>query len=203
MSVNQDALFKISYGLYIVTCKSEEKDNGIIVNTVTQVTNTPNRIAVIINRESLSHEIIKNTKVMNINCLTEQTPFSVIENFGFKSGRISDKFENTAYTRSKNGITVLEKFTNAFISLEVENYIDIDTHGMFICKITESEIISDEKSLTYTYYQDNIKPKVKTQKGFVCKICGYVYEGDTLPEDYICPLCKHPASDFEKLNWIF
>ena len=200
MSVNQDALFKISYGLYVITCKSGKKDNGIIVNTVTQVTNTPNRIAVIINKESFSHKIIKNTKVMNINCLTEQTPFSMIENFGFKSGRNYDKFQNIEYTHSKNGIIVLKEFTNAFISLETENYIDIDTHGMFICKITESEIISNKKSLTYSYYQDNIKPKVKAKKGFVCKICGYIYEGDTLPEDYICPLCKHPASDFEKIN---
>ena len=200
MSVNQDALFKISYGLYVVTCKEGEKDNGIIVNTVTQVTNTPNRIAVILNKESLSLKIIKDTGIMNINCLTEQTPFSVIENFGFKSGRETDKFSNTDFTRSKNSVAVLKKFTNAYISLKTEQYIDIDTHGMFICTITESGIINEEKSLTYSYYQDNIKPKVKAGKGFVCKVCGYVYEGDTLPEDYICPWCKHPASDFEKIK---
>lgn len=196
------ALFNIGYGLYVVTSNDGKKDNGLIVNTVTQVTNTPNRIAVTINKENYSHHIIKQTGVMNINCLSVDAPFSVFENFGFKSGRNTDKFAGTEQLRSDNGLIFLRRYINSFMSLKVEQYIDLDTHGMFICSVTEARVISDAETMTYTYYQKNVKPKPVTEgkKGFVCKICGYVYEGDTLPEDFVCPLCKHGAADFEPIS---
>jgi len=196
------ALFKIGYGLYVVTSNDGKKDNGLIVNTVTQVTNTPNRIAVTINKENYSHHVIKQTGKMNINCLTEEAPFSVFEKFGFVSGRNVDKFEGCEPLRSDNGLVFLPRHINSFMSLKVEQYVDLDTHGMFICSVTEARVISDKNTMTYTYYQNNVKPKPQTEgkKGFVCKVCGYVYEGDTLPEDIICPLCKHGAVDFEEIK---
>lgn len=196
------ALFNIGYGLYVITSNDGKKDNGLIVNTVTQVTNTPNRIAVTINKENYSHHIIKQTGVMNINCLSVDAPFSVFENFGFKSGRNTDKFAGEEQLRSDNGLIFLRRYINSFMSLKVEQYVDLDTHGMFICSVTEARVISDAETMTYTYYQKNVKPKPETEgkKGFVCKVCGYVYEGDTLPEDYVCPLCKHGAADFEPIG---
>ncbi len=196
------ALFHIGYGLYVVTSNDGKKDNGLIVNTITQVTNTPNRIAVTINKENYSHHVIKQTGIMNINCLTCDAPFSVFENFGFRSGRQADKFADITPLRSDNGLAFLPKYINAMISLKVEQYVDLDTHGMFVCSITESRVISSAETMTYTYYQNHVKPKPQTEgkKGFVCKICGYVYEGETLPDDFICPLCKHGAADFEPIQ---
>ena len=196
------ALFNIGYGLYVVTSNDGRKDNGLIVNTVTQVTNTPNRVAVTINKENYSHHIIKQTGIMNINCLTEDAPFHVFEVFGFASGRNVDKFADCEPFHSDNGLIFLPKFINSFMSLKVEQYVDLDTHGMFICSVTEARVISDRPTMTYTYYLDNVKPKPETEgkKGFVCKVCGYVYEGDELPADYICPLCKHGAADFEPIE---
>ncbi len=195
------ALFNIGYGLYVVTSNDGKKDNGLIVNTVTQVTSTPNRIAVTINKDNYSHHIIKQTGKMNINCLSEEAPFSVFERFGFKSGRNTDKFEGCEVMRSDNGLVFLPRNINSFMSLNVEQYIDLGTHGMFICSVTESRVMSDKPSMTYAYYHANVKPKPETdgKKGYVCKICGYVYEGDTLPEDIVCPLCKHGAADFEEI----
>lgn len=195
------ALFNIGYGLYVVTCNDGKKDNGLIVNTVTQVTNVPNRIAVTINKENYSHHVIKQTGVMNVNCLTTDAPFAVFEKFGFTSGRNEDKFSDCTPLRSDNGLVFLPRFINSFMSLKVEQYVDLDTHGMFICSITESRVISDRETMTYTYYHENVKPQPQTEgkKGYVCKICGYIYEGDTLPEDFICPLCKHGAVDFEEI----
>ena len=194
------SLFSISYGLYLVTSALDGKPNGLIVNTVTQLTNTPNRVAVTINKANYSHKIIKETGILNVNCLTTETPFFVFKNFGFQSGIDKDKFEGLSYSLSENGLPVLGGCVNTFISLKVTDYVDLATHGMFICEITDSGIINDKESVTYTYYQKNIKPKPEPakSKGYVCKICGYVYEGDELPEDFICPWCKHPASDFEK-----
>ncbi|MCR5353785.1 MAG: flavin reductase [Clostridiales bacterium] len=199
---NMKALFNIGYGLYVVTSNDGKKDNGLIVNAVTQVTNTPNRVAVCINKENYSHHIIKNTGIMNVNCLSTAAPFSVFENFGFQSGRNVNKFASGEYPKSDNGLVFLPKYINAFMSLKVEQYVDLDTHGMFICSVTEARVISDTPTMTYTYYQENVKPKPKTEgkKGWVCKVCGYIYEGDELPEDFICPLCKHGASDFEPIN---
>ena len=196
------ALFNIGYGLYVVTSNDGKKDNGLIVNTVTQVTNTPNRIAVTISKENYSHHVIKQSGKMNINCLTVEAPFSVFEVFGFVSGRNVDKFKDCEPLRSDNGLVFLPRYINSFMSLKVEQYIDLDTHGMFICSVTEARVISDKETMTYSYYHANVKPKPETEgkKGYVCKICGYVYEGDTLPEDFICPLCKHGAADFEEIK---
>ena len=195
------ALFKIGYGLYVVTSNDGKKDNGLIVNTVTQVTNTPNRIAVTINKENYSHHIIKQTGIMNVNCLSVDAPFKVFESFGFVSGRNVDKFKDCEPLRSDNGLVFLPRYINSFMSLKVEQYVDLDTHGMFICSVTEARVINNNETMTYSYYYDNVKPKPETdgKKGFVCKVCGYVYEGDTLPDDIICPLCKHGASDFEPI----
>ena len=196
------ALFNIGYGLYVVTSNDGKKDNGLIVNTVTQVTNTPNRIAVTINKENYSHHIIRQTGKMNINCLSVDAPFAVFEAFGFRSGRNVDKFADCTPLRSDNGLVFLPRYINSFLSLAVEQYIDLDTHGMFICSVTEARVISERETMSYTYYQENVKPKPETEgkKGFVCKICGYIYEGDALPEDIVCPLCKHGAADFEPIS---
>ncbi len=196
------ALFNIGYGLYVVTSNDGKKDNGLIVNTVTQVTNTPNRVAVTINKDNYSHHVIRQTGVMNINCLTVEAPFSVFEDFGFRSGRNTNKFEGSEPLRSDNGLVFLPRYINSFMSLKVEQYVDLGTHGMFICSVTEARVISDKETMTYTYYLNNVKPKPETEgkKGFVCKICGYIYEGDELPEDFICPLCKHGAADFEPIE---
>ena len=195
------ALFNIGYGLYVVTSNDGKKDNGLIVNTVTQVTNMPNRIAVTINKENYSHHVIKMSGKMNVNCLTVEAPFSVFEAFGFVSGRNVDKFADCTPLRSDNGLVVLPRYINSFMSLKVEQYVDLDTHGMFICSVSEARVLSDKETMTYTYYHANVKPKPETdgKKGYVCKICGYVYEGDELPEDFICPLCKHGAQDFEPI----
>ncbi len=196
------ALFNIGYGLYVVTTNDGKKDNGLIVNTVTQVTNVPNKVAVTINKENYSHHVIKQTGKMNVNCLTTEAPFSVFEAFGFVSGRNTDKFANCEPLRSDNGLVFLPRYINSFMSLKVEQYVDLDTHGMFICEITEARVLSDKETMTYTYYQQNVKPKPETEgkKGYVCKICGYIYEGHPLPEDFICPLCKHGAVDFEEIK---
>ena len=197
-----NALFNIGYGLYVVTSNDGKKDNGLIVNTVTQVTNTPNRVAVTINKQNYSHDVIKRTGKMNVNCLSVEAPFKVFEHFGFQSGRDVDKFADGDPLYSDNGLVFLPKYINAFMSLKVEQYIDLDTHGMFICAVTESRVLSDKETMTYTYYQNNVKPKPEAdgKKGFVCKVCGYIYEGDELPDDFICPLCKHGVADFEPIE---
>lgn len=196
------ALMNIGYGLYVVTSNDGKNDNGLIVNTVTQVTNTPNRVAIAINKENYSHHIIKQTGKMNINCLTVDAPFAVFESFGFRSGRNVNKFENCEPLRSDNGLVFLPRYINSFLSLQVEDYVDLDTHGLFICSVTEARVISDKETMTYSYYLENVKPKPETngKSGYVCKICGYVYEGDNLDENFICPLCKHGVSDFEKIE---
>jgi len=196
-----NALFNIGYGLYVVTSNDGVKDNGLIVNTVSQVTNTPNRIAVTISKENYSHHVIKKTGIMNVNCLDESAPFSVFQHFGFQSGRNVDKFSGCQELRSDNGLRFLPRYINSFMSLKVEQYVDLDTHGMFICSVTEARVISDRNTMSYTYYQNNVKlqPETDGKKGYVCKVCGWVYEGDTLPDDIICPLCKHGAADFEPI----
>ena len=195
------ALFNIGYGLYVVTSNDGNKDNGLIVNTVAQVTNTPNRIAVTINKQNYSHHIIKQTGVMNVNCLDTTAPFSVFQTFGFQSGRTADKFAGIDELRSDNGLRFLPRHINSFMSLKVESYVDLDTHGMFICSVTESRVINEHETMTYNYYMNHVKPAPQTEgkKGYVCKICGWTYEGDTLPDDIVCPLCKHGAADFEPI----
>lgn len=198
-----NALFKIGYGLYVVTSNDGRKDNGMIVNAVSQVTNTPNRVAVTINKDNYTHHVVKNTGKMNLCCLSEEAPFAVFERFGFVSGRNKDKFAGEEnLLRSDNGLVFLSKYINSFMSLDVEQYVDLGTHGMFICSVSEARVISDRPTMTYDYYFANVKPKPQTEgkKGWVCKICGYVYEGENLPEDFVCPLCKHGPADFEPVK---
>ena len=196
------ALYKLGYGLYVVTSNDGKKDNGLIVNTVSQVADNPNKIAVTINKANYSHHIIKQTGVMNVNCLTVDAPFKVFETFGFQSGRNVDKFADCTPLRSENGLVFLPRYINAFLSLKVEQYVDLESHGMFICSVTEARTISDRETMTYAYYHANVKPKPQTEgkKGYVCTICGYVYEGAELPEDFVCPLCKHGVQDFEPIQ---
>ncbi|MBQ2893616.1 MAG: flavin reductase [Oscillospiraceae bacterium] len=196
------ALFNIGYGLYVVTSNDGTKDNGLIVNTVTQVTSTPNRVAVTINKQNYSYHVIKQTGILNVNCLDTSAPFSVFENFGFQSGRTVDKFAGIEELRSDNGLRFLPRYINSFMSLKVESFLDLGTHGMFICSVTEARVMEDKPTMTYDYYQNSVKPKPQTEgkKGFVCKICGWVYEGEELPDDLICPLCKHGAADFEPIQ---
>ena len=196
------ALFKIGYGLYVVTSNDGKKDNGLIVNTVTQLTNTPNRVAVAINKDNYSHHVIKQTGVMNINCLSVKAPFKVFQNFGFQSGRTADKFANCSPMRSDNGLVFLPKYINSFMSLKVEQYLDFDTHGLFVCSITEARVMNEDDTMTYTYYQNHVKPRPDTEgkTGWVCVVCGYIYEGDDLPDDFVCPLCKHGVADFERIE---
>ena len=199
---DMSALFNIGYGLYVVTSRDEGRDNGLIVNTVTQVTNAPNRVAVTINKENYSHHIIRKTGILNVNCLDVTAPFSLFEDFGFRSGRNADKFQGIEELRSGNGLRFLPRHINALLSLQVESYVDLGTHGMFICTVTEARICGSRETMTYTHYQNQVKPqpRLEGKKGFVCKVCGWVHEGDELPGDIICPLCKHGAADFEEIR---
>ncbi len=200
--IDPAALFHIGYGLYVVTSKEGDKDNGLIVNTVTQVTDKPNRIAVTVNKLNYSCEIIAKTGLLNISTLSQDAPFKLFEHFGFQSGKDTDKFADFDHTqRSSNGLLFLDKYSNGYISCKVINQVDLQTHVMFLCDVTQCVALSDGETMTYTYYQKNVKPRPETEKkGYVCKICGYIHEGDTLPEDIICPLCKHGAADFEPIQ---
>lgn len=202
MSVQNEAMFKLSYGLFVLTAKDKEKDNGCIINTVMQITDSPKQIAVCVNKSNFTHDIIIKTHSFNISVLSEKADFEIFKRFGFSSGRDTDKFADYTNVKcSENGILYVTESTNAFMSAKVVSVVDCGTHTMFIAEVTEAEVLSDDKSVTYEYYFANIKPKPeKKKKGYVCKICGYVYEGETLPEDFVCPLCKHPASDFEELE---
>ena len=199
--VDPSALFKIGYGLYVVTSNDGKRDNGFICNTVTQLTDQPFRIAVNINKKNYSCETIAKTGVLNVCTLSQDAPFNVFQQFGFQSGRDVDKFASFTHThRSSNGLQFMTKYANGYISAKVISSVDLGTHTMFICDVTESAVLSERETMTYNYYQSNVKPKPDTaKKGFVCDVCGYVYEGDELPEDFICPLCKHGASDFSPL----
>ena len=195
------ALFKIGYGLYVLTAK-DEKDNGCIINTVMQVTSNPLQIAIAVNKRNYTNEIIQKTRKFNLSILSEKADFSIYEHFGYKSGRDIDKFATFYETkRSPNGLLYITKGTNAYLSAYVQNEIDLGTHSLFIGQLVASENLNDDKSATYDYYQNSVKPKPENtvKKGWRCKICGYIYEGEDLPVDYICPICKHGAVDFEKL----
>jgi len=200
--IDKTALFNIGYGLYVLTTSENGKDNGMINNTVMQVTDTPTFVVVTVNKLSYSFEVIRRTGKMNVNILDESAPFSVFKQFGFQSGCDVDKFKGVSFTRSENGLPVLAANCNAVLSLKVESYIELSTHGLFICSVTEARKLSPTPTMTYAYYHANVKEKPVTtkKKGYVCKICGYIYEGEPLPEDFICPTCKHPASDFEKIT---
>ncbi len=203
--IEPNAMFKLSYGLFVLTTKDGEKDNGCIINTVTQLNDTPKRITIAVNRQNLSCDLIKKTGVFNVSVLTEDAPFKLFQHFGFHSGRDTDKlagYDDCA--RSENGLTYLTKYANAFLSCKVIEATDYATHTLFVADVTEARVLSNAPSITYAYYFAHTKPKPQPveadKKGWVCKICGYVYEGETLPPDFICPLCKHGAADFEPLK---
>ena len=200
--IDNSAIFKLSYGLFVLFAKNNDKDNACIINTAQQVTQTPLRITVTVNNDNLTCMLIKRTGKLNISVLTEDVTFDVIKKFGFVSGMNEEKIKDGEYKRSENGICYLSEYSNAYISAEVVDSVDLGTHTMFVCDVTEAKKLSDEQSVTYDYYFKNIKPKPESakKKGYVCKICGYVYEGSPLPEDFVCPLCKHGADDFEEIK---
>ncbi|MDR0840025.1 MAG: flavin reductase [Christensenellaceae bacterium] len=203
--IESSAMFTLSYGLYVLTAKEDAKDNGCIINTVVQITSNPARISIAVNKANHTHDMILHTGAFNVSVLSQEAPFKVFEHFGFHSGRDTDKFAGCAQeNRSENGIRYLASYTNAFLSGKVVNTYDYGTHTVFIADVTEARGLSGVPSMTYAYYFDRVKPKpqptVEKKKGYVCKICGYVYEGDELPADFICPLCKHGAEDFERLD---
>ena len=204
--MDKKAMYKLTYGLFVVTARSGEKDNGCIINTAAQVTSSPNRISIAVNKENFTHDMIKETGKFNLSILSEQAGFEVFKHFGFQSGRTVDKFDGFgACARSANGLYYVTEGTNAYISAVVEQAIDLGSHTLFIAAVEDMEVLSDVPAATYAYYQANIKPKpeAKAPQGktvWRCKVCGYIYEGEELPADYICPLCKHPASDFEKVT---
>ncbi len=201
-NIDNTALFKLSYGLFVITAANEEKKNGCIINTALQVTQTPLRIAVCVNKANYTHDMIVDSGEFTVSVLDETAPFAIFERFGFASGRDTDKFDGFAdYALAENSLPYLTKNANAFISAKVINQVDCGTHSLFIADITQAEKLSDEASMTYEYYFANVKPKPQAEKkkGYVCKICGYVHEGE-LPDDFVCPLCKHPACDFEPLS---
>ena len=200
--MNNGAMHKISYGLYVLTARENGRDNGCVINTLAQVTTTPNRVSIAVNKQNYTHDMIHRTGKFNASVLTTETDFSVFKHFGFQSGRDIEKFaENAVMPRSENGIIYLPEFTCAYISGSVSSEIDLGSHTMFIADVTDCDVLSDGEPLTYAYYHKSIKPKPQPtqKKGYRCKICGYVYEGDELPPDFICPICKHGAADFEKI----
>ena len=200
--MNKKAFFKIESGLFVLTTKSGEKDNGCVINTFIQLSNSAfPLVAVSVNKANYTCELIEQSGVFAVNSLTQSTPFRLIEHFGFKSGRDTQKFfKNQNEKRAENGCLFLAQFTNAYFACRVKETVDCGDHLLFIAESTEAEVLSDEKSLSYDYYHENIKPKPQpAAKGWRCKICGYVYDGEELPADFICPLCKHPAEDFEKI----
>ena len=202
--VDPATMFKLSYGLFVLTAREEEKDNGCIINTAAQLTVTPLRVSISVNKANYTHDMIINTKQFNVSILTESVPFSIFERFGFRSGRDTDKFEGfDSVGRTNNGVLYLTEHTNSVICVNVTHVHDYDTHSLFVGEVVQAFTLPGEPSVTYQYYFDHIKPKPQAPKeqksGFICKICGYIYEGDILPDDYICPICKHGAVDFEKL----
>jgi flavin reductase (DIM6/NTAB) family NADH-FMN oxidoreductase RutF len=203
-TIDNSAFFKLSYGLFLLTAKDGDKDNGCIINTLIQITNTPQRISFAVNKNNFTHDMIRKTGIFTVSVLGVETPFSVFQCFGFQSGRNVDKFADAPEPkRSANGIRYEGRYANSFISGKIISASDYGTHTLFIADVTEAAVLGAAPSLTYQYYFDHIKPKPPAdagkKKGYVCKICGYVYEGDELPPDFVCPVCKHGAQDFEKL----
>ena len=202
------AMYKLTYGLFVLTAKQGDKDNGCIINTAIQAASEPNQISIAINKANLTHDMVKSTGEFTVSVISEKANFELFKRFGFQSGRNVDKFDGfTGMERGSNGIYFIKEGTNAFISVKVEKTEDLGSHTMFIGTITDMEVLADDNSVTYGYYQEHIKPKpeavAKTDDGktvWRCRICGYEYVGEELPEDFVCPLCKHPASDFEKVS---
>ena len=199
--MDEKAMYKLSYGLFVLTAREGEKDNGCIVNTVSQVTVSPNRIVVAVNKSNYTHDMIVRTGMFNVSILTEKSSFETYKHWGFQSGRNVDKTKEITFQRAENGVIYIAEETNAYLSAKVVSMTDLGTHTLFLADVTETQVLSQEESVTYSYYQKNIKPSPvpEKKKGFICTVCGYIYEADTLPEDFICPWCKHPASDFKPL----
>ncbi len=201
--MNNKAMYKIPYGLYVLTAREGDKDNGCIINTVGQVTTSPNRITFAVNKQNLTHDMVMKTGVFNVSTLSEAAPFAVFQNFGFQSGRTADKFaEFKDVYRSENGIYYLTNYVNSFISGKIVTATDLGTHTLFLADVTDAEVLGNEDSMTYAFYQKHVKPSSGPRpagKAWRCRICGYIYEGETLPPDFICPICKHGAADFEEI----
>ena len=208
--IEKEAMYKISYGLFVLTTTDGEKQNGCIVNTVSMITENPKRIVVFVNKANYTEELLRKTGIFNVSILTEKTPFDIFRQFGFVSGRDVDKFADKEYPKTENGLNYVAEYANAVLSAKVIDYYDYDTHTLFVAEVTEAKMLSSDKSVTYEYYQNNIKPKpaasapasesaAKKPKAWVCKICGYTHEEEELPPDFICPWCKHPAEDFEPI----
>ena len=201
-NIQKEAMFKLSYGLFVLTANDAGKDNGCIINTCIQTTENPTTVVIAVNKDGLTHDMVVKTKKFNLSIIDESAPMALFEHFGFQSGKNVNKFKNSVWgaRKSENGVYYLSENVNAYISGYVTDMIDMGTHTLFIATVVKAEKLADSASATYDYYFKNIKPAPAPQaKGWICKICGYIYEGEELPADYICPLCKHPASDFEKI----
>lgn len=196
-------MYKLSYGLFVLTAHENGKDNGCIVNTVTQVTTEPNRITVVINKSNYTCGMIERTRRFNVSILTEKSTFKTYRHWGFQSGATIDKCKNVTFCRTDNGVVYLTDECNAYLTADVVSVTDLGTHLLFLADVCDAVLLSDEESVTYAYYQAHIKPVPSTQKketSYICTVCGFIYQGDTLPDDFICPWCKHPASDFVPLT---
>jgi len=205
--MNPSVLFQLSYGLYVLTAKGG-KDNGCIINTAMQITASPNRLLIAVNKNNLTHDIISYTKQFNLSILSQDCSFDTFKHFGYQSGKTVDKFANYENCqRSENGLLYLPRETNGYLSGKVTNIIDSGTHSLFIADVTAGEVLSEVPSVTYDYYQKSIKPApsqgdAKSDSGkkrYRCRICDYIYEGESLPDDFICPICKHGVVDFEEI----
>ena len=200
--MDNTAFFKLSYGLFVVTAHEGDKDNGCITNTVVQQTITPNRISVTINKNNYTHDMIKRTGVFNVSVLSEKAKFETFKHWGFQSGKDVDKTVGITYFRLENGVIYIVDGVNAVMCAKVEQEVDLGTHTMFIAEVTDAFSTEEDSSGTYAFYHKNIKPAPQQakKKGWICTVCGYIYEGEVLPEDFICPTCKHPASDFKRIE---
>ncbi len=202
--MNKQTMYKLTYGLFVLTSRWDGKDNGCITNTAIQVTSEPNRISIAVNKDNLTHDFVKSSGKFNVSILSEEADFAVFQHFGFQSGRTVDKLgDYSACKRSENGLYYITQGTNGYISATVEQTVDLGSHTLFIARVDDMEVLSDAPAATYSYYQANIKPKPEAPKSdaktfWRCTVCGYIYEGEELPADFICPICKHPASDFVK-----
>ena len=203
--MNKKAMYQLSYGLFVLTARMGDRDNGCIINTAGQVTSTPNRISITVNKDNFTHDLVKESGKFNISVLSERAGFETFQHFGFQSGKTVNKFAGYhSCKRSTNGLYYITEGTNAYISAAVEQTIDLGSHTMFIASVEDMDVLASVPSATYAYYQSNIKPKpekpaVTVKTVWRCVVCGYIYEGEELPADFICPICKHPASDFEKV----
>lgn len=200
--MNQAAIFKLTYGLFVLTSRDGEKDNGCIINTAMQVTAEPNRIIIVVNKQNYTHDMIMKTKEFNVSMISTDADFELFKRFGFQSGRDVDKMADVPYSRAENGIAYPDKMVNGYLSGKVVSVTDLGSHTMFLADVVDGDVLSEAESVTYSYYHKNIKPAPQPVKkaGWICKICGYVYEGEELPADFVCPICKHPASDFERIG---